>query len=512
MNKLPKISTQTSSKGFSLLICPIFQDSKKKPKLPDSTLSSQWARFEKLGNFEGKPKQVEIVLFQSHQQFDHLAWIGLGLPAKTDENSYELGCWWDQIRQSGAMLYRKMKHLKIAKAALTVDSWKKHSPSKAENEIQAFLEGWSMAGYEFEKHRGKKALEEKRQFSFYPEEIALISSEAKWKSVAMEVNAITEAITVTRDWSNEPSNFGYPEAYAKEAKKLAVKYGLKCKIMNDAEAKKEKMGLYLGVGQGSDRENRMVILEYRPQKPSKSSKHVMFVGKGVTFDSGGISLKPSPKMEEMKHDMTGAATMMGAVILAAKKKVPNRVTTILAFAENMPSGKAIQPGNVLTSRSGKTVEVINTDAEGRLVLADAIDYGHRYKPDVIVDAATLTGAVGIALGKHCTALMTNHSGVGELFEEIGYRNWERFWQLPTFSDYEKDIQSPVADLRNSTNDRLAGTITAGMFLKQFIQEGVKWAHLDIAFTSYDRGTVPYFPRNGATGAVVRSLAEFAEKF
>ncbi len=511
MNILPKISVLAARTRTDLFIIPIFQDRKKKPILP-SGQGGEWVK--KLVQsecFTGDVKQIKLLRFGKLGNCEHTILVGLGAPPKGDQKSYEFNAWIDSVRRSGAVLYRWMKQEKLHKGLIDLDEFLKSLGKGSDRVAHTFFEGWTLAGYTFLRHKGGGQKKAKKTENF---EIFLKTQKTAWKNGAADLNAISEAVTITRDWSNEPSNFGTPVYYANEAKKLAKKLGLKCKILTEADARREKMGLFLGVGQGSDNENRLVVLEYHPRivAKSKKPKHVMLVGKGVTFDSGGISIKPSLKMEEMKHDMTGAATMMGAIALASRRKISNRVTAILAFAENMPSGNSIQPGNVLKSRSGKTVEVINTDAEGRLVLADAIDYAHKFNPDIIIDTATLTGAVGVALGRHCSALMTNDTSLGLLIESIGYENWERFWQLPIFPDYANDIKSQVADIRNSTNDRMAGTITAGMFLKEFIRDGVKWAHMDIAYTSFGVSHIPYYPKTGATGANVRSLARLAERY
>ncbi len=320
---------------------------------------------------------------------------------------------------------------------------------------------------------------------------------------------MANAVNVTRHWSNEPSNFGTPVFYAEEATRLAKEVGLKIRVLDEKECAKENMRLFLGVGQGSERESRVVILEHVPRrKGTKRPRKIALVGKGVTFDSGGISIKPSSFMENMKHDMTGAASVMGAMLLAARWEVSQHVIGLMAFTENMPDGHAIQPGNILTARNGKTVEIINTDAEGRLVLADALDYVQELKPDVVIDLATLTGAVGVALGKICSGLMGNDDGLIESLRKAGDRAGEKLWQLPLFDEYLEDIKSEVADLKNSVNDSSGGTIRGAMFLKQFIRKGVAWAHLDIAGVAYNVSHLPYFPKRGASGSMVRTLGQY----
>ena len=282
--------------------------------------------------------------------------------------------------------------------------------------------------------------------------------------------------------------------------------------MDEAECKKEKMDLFLSVSHGSDREARVVILEYTPKTGAKSAKTVALVGKGVTFDSGGISLKPSMRMEDMKHDMTGAATIVGSTFLAARLGSKNKLVTIVAFTENMPNGRATQPGNVIKSRSGKTVEIINTDAEGRLVLADALDLAQDYKPDVVVNAATLTGACSIALGKLCSALFSNNEKLTFQLQKAASKTEEALWELPMWDEYFEDLRSPYADMANSANDSYGGTIRGAVFMKQFIREGTKWAHIDLANRAYDQGFLPYNPRKGATGTYVRTFAEFVMEY
>jgi leucyl aminopeptidase len=272
------------------------------------------------------------------------------------------------------------------------------------------------------------------------------------------------------------------------------------------------MELFLCVGAGSDRESKVVIMEYTPKTGAKSANHVSLVGKGVTFDSGGISLKPGMRMEDMKHDMTGSATMVGATLMAARLGSKNKITTILVFAENMPSGKATQPGNIIKARNGKTVEIINTDAEGRLVLGDALDLAHDYEPDVIVDTATLTGACSVALGKLASALFTNDDKVSKALMKSTEATEEALWQLPLWDEYFEDIKSNYADMMNSANDSNGGTIRGAIFLKQFIKPGMKWAHIDLANRAYDQGYLPYNPRKGSSGVYVRTFAHFAMNY
>ncbi len=495
----------TSIPKLDVEIIPVFQNSAKKIHWPKGTMPEALKAAVDRNTFTGAAKELEWV---QRSNGKGALYVGLGSPKGLTGDAYAFNEWIDQVRQSGAMVYLWQKRTRLAVSATQVKDWESssHGSPVIDRVIRAFLEGMALTAYEFDRYKSKAPKKPILSMKLH-----LVGNLAHWAPVVKDLHDVTEAITVTREWSNEPSNIGTPEFFAKSAVVFAKKFGLRAKVLTEADAKREKMGLFLGVGQGSDRDNRLVVLEYLP-KSKRKGKTVALVGKGVTFDSGGISIKPAGGMEHMKHDMTGAATMFGAILLASRRKVKNHIVAVLAFAENMPSGSAIQPGNILQSRSGKTVEIINTDAEGRLVLADAIDYVHKWKPDVIVDAATLTGACGIALGKQCSALISNDDEVSNQLQKIAFENWERLWRLPAFPEYLDDMKSTVADLKNANDSRMAGTITAAMFLKEFVKKGVPWAHLDIAYTAYDMAQVPYYPKSGASGANVRTLAQFAGEF
>jgi leucyl aminopeptidase len=258
----------------------------------------------------------------------------------------------------------------------------------------------------------------------------------------------------------------------------------------------------------------MVVVEYNPKpvKGAPAPKTLAFVGKGITFDTGGISLKPGARMEEMKHDMTGAATVFGAVLLASRLKVPNRVVGIMAFAENMPDGNAIVPGTVVTGRAGKSVEINNTDAEGRLVLADALDYAHDFKPDAIVNLATLTGAIGVSLGKYFSGLFANDDGLVRALKDACASQGEKLWEMPATDEYFDDLKTDSADMRNVAPDSYGGAIRAAVFLKQFIKPKQAWAHLDIATLANGVTYLSYIPKRGASGLFVRTLARLAADY
>jgi leucyl aminopeptidase len=311
--------------------------------------------------------------------------------------------------------------------------------------------------------------------------------------------AIANAMRLQRDLANLPANVCTPTYLAEQARALAKRSpALKVTVLDEAALRREKMGCFLAVAQGSDEPAKFIIIEYRH---SKSAPTVALVGKGITFDTGGISLKDPGAMDEMKFDMSGAAAVMAVLGLAAELRLPLNVVGLLAASENMPNGHAIKPGDIVTSAAGLTVEILNTDAEGRLVLCDALTYARRFKPAAVVDIATLTGACVIALGAHHTGVMANDDALARELIAAGARADDRDWQLPVTEEYSEQLKSNFADFAN-IGGREAGAITAAAYLAKFTQ-GMKWAHLDIAGTAYLGGA-----HKGSTGRPTPLLADF----
>ena len=312
--------------------------------------------------------------------------------------------------------------------------------------------------------------------------------------------AIAKGIKLTRDLGNYPSNICTPNYLAEQAIKLAKnRTSLTVNVLEESDMQKLGMGYLLSVSQGSSEPAKLITLEYRAGK--KSQKPVVIIGKGVTFDTGGISIKPSQAMDEMKYDMCGAASVMGTMAAVTELKLPINVVGIIPATENMPSGDATNPGDIFTSMSGQTVEVLNTDAEGRLILCDAITYSKKYNPEVVIDIATLTGACVIALGKHATGLLSNHNPLARELINAGEESGDRVWQLPLWDEYQQQLNSPFADIAN-IGGREAGTITAACFLSRFAEK-LQWAHLDIAGTAWLSGS-----KKGATGRPVSLLMQY----
>ncbi|MEC9206012.1 MAG: leucyl aminopeptidase [Pseudomonadota bacterium] len=311
--------------------------------------------------------------------------------------------------------------------------------------------------------------------------------------------SISNGINKAKDLGNMPPNICTPTFLSNEAKKLKkINKTIKIDIFDEKKMKALKMGSFLSVSKGSKEPAKLITIKYLP---IKNKAPIVLVGKGITFDTGGISIKPSAAMDEMKFDMSGAASVIGTLQACAEMKIKTNVIGILACAENMPGSNASRPGDVVTSMSGLTVEILNTDAEGRLVLCDALTYAKKFKPKYMIDMATLTGACAVALGKYPSGLFTNNQKLADLIKKSGDRTGDRVWQLPLYDDYFDEIKTNFADIQN-IGGRYGGAITAAAFLAKFT-EGIKWAHLDIAGTAWDTGKI-----KGSTGRPVNLLTDF----
>ena len=373
--------------------------------------------------------------------------------------------------------------------------------------------GARLGSYRFDKYKTKKI---KCHQPKLKDVKILTASSARAKALYEPQDKIADGVFLTRDLVSEPANILYPESFAKQAKAL-TKLGVKVEVLTKAKMEKLGMGALLGVAQGSERPPCMVVMQWdgKPKrkgaKPSKADAPVAFVGKGVTFDSGGISIKPAGGMEDMKWDMGGAGVVTGLMKALAGRKAKVNAVGVIGLVENMPSGSAQRPGDIVTSMSGQTIEVLNTDAEGRLVLADALYYTNdRFKPHTIVDLATLTGAILVALGDQYAGLFTNNDDLGKDLICAGQAVDEKVWMMPMGPGYDKMINSSTADMQN-IGGRYGGSITAAQFLKRFVGD-TKWAHLDIAGMTWSKSGKAIAPKGG-TGFGVRLLDRFvSDKF
>src|SRR5947208_8471311 len=332
--------------------------------------------------------------------------------------------------------------------------------------------------------------------------------QARAQKTMNEASIIRESQNFTRELVNEPSNRMTPTMLAEHARKMADEVGLKCEVYGADKIKSLKMGAFWGVAQGSDEPPALIVLRYEP--PNAPASPVLgLVGKGITFDTGGISIKPADGMEKMKYDMAGGAAMLGAMRAIALLKPKVKVTMIVCATENMPSGKAQKPGDIQTAMSGKTIEIINTDAEGRLVLADGLHYARTLGCTHLIDAATLTGAVVVALGGVNAGVFANDEDIYQHFARGLQKSGEKFWRLPLDADYMEQIRSNIADIMN-TGGRYGGAITAAMFLKEFVGD-TPWIHLDIAGTAWMDDNKSWIAK-GPSGVAVRSLVEFVRSY
>jgi leucyl aminopeptidase len=311
------------------------------------------------------------------------------------------------------------------------------------------------------------------------------------------------AANVARELQTQPGNVATPSFLAERAREIGERLGMRVTVLDREAIREEGMHALLAVAQGTQEEPRFIVMEH--QGGDNGVAPIVLVGKGVTFDSGGISIKPAERMEDMKYDMSGAAAVIGAMQGIAELKLRQNVIALVPATENLPSGTALKPGDVIRSHLGKTIEIVNTDAEGRLILADALSYAQRYEPAAIVDCATLTGACVIALGHHAIAIMGNNGTLIDQVRAAGQRTGERCWPLPLWDEYREQIDSGIADIKNS-GGRPAGSITAGWFLKEFVGD-VPWTHLDIAGTAYRDEAAPYL-RKGAAGVPTRLLIDW----
>ncbi|MBF0182935.1 MAG: leucyl aminopeptidase [Magnetococcales bacterium] len=375
--------------------------------------------------------------------------------------------------------------------------------------LEALAEGAWLADYRFEQYKSKESKKEEANNTPFKQMLCGTAGErqAQEKKRLAEVEAITRGVALARDLANQPGNILNPEALALQARQLSERLSaIKTTVYSEKMLARKGMQGILAVGGGSQSLPRLIIMEYRK---GGDRPVLAVVGKGITFDSGGISLKPGEGMGDMKFDMCGAAAVFGLLQTAAELEWPINLVGIVPAAENLPSGTAQRPGDVIRMANGLFVEVLNTDAEGRLILADALHHAASYKPAAIIDLATLTGACAVALGSHASGLMGNDNSLLRQLEKAGDASGDRVWRLPMFSEYQEQIKSTVADIKN-IGGRVGGAITAGCFLSRFVDEKQAWAHIDIAGTAYDlNSSRPHFPK-GAAGVGVRLLSRFIQ--
>ncbi|MCF6154031.1 MAG: leucyl aminopeptidase [Candidatus Brocadia sp.] len=410
----------------------------------------------------------------------------------------------DKIRQAGGTAASTIRDMGIGEGTSVMDPI--DIPLPLSEWYQAYSEGALLALYRYQKYKTVPP-EELRELKALT---LLLSGKEELRPAREAVQyaqIIADAVCFTRDLINTPSQDKTPVVLADTAKKLSRESGIRCKILSLPELKKLGMGGLLGVAQGSAQPPKFIILEYNAH--AKNQDTVVFVGKGITFDSGGICLKQAKDMDLMKSDMSGGAAVMGAMKAISGMKFPLHVVGLIPCAENMPSGSAIKPGDIIKFYSGKTAEVANTDAEGRLILADALAYAEKYKPGAVIDLATLTGSCVVALGTVVTGMLGNNEELKRRVKIAGEKSWERVWELPLWEEYQEQIKSDIADIKN-VGGPYAGAITAACFLSKFTEK-YPWVHLDIAGTSWCEKNSAY-TQKGASGVGVRLLVQLVQSW
>jgi leucyl aminopeptidase len=439
------------------------------------------------GDFSGKEGETALVYAPDGMASPRLLLVGLG-----EHTSFTL----DTLRRTSATVAKRARTLKLNDAAFALPVSQGSAARVAAAEAAA--EGAALGLYRFDRYKtNAESSHELETFTLVHDDEAEISAGAE---IGVKLAA---AALLARDLANEPSNSATPEYLAGKAREIAERYGMKATILDRAGIEAEGMTGLATVGRSAANEPRFIALEYHGGEDGDSP--IVLVGKAVTFDSGGISIKSAAGMEDMKYDMSGGAAVLGVMEAVGSLDLPLNVVALVPATENLPGGNAFKPGDVLELHSGKTVEIVTTDAEGRLILADALSYARRYEPAAAVDCATLTGACYVALGDHASGLMGNDEALISEIQTAGEASGERAWHLPLFKEYTEQIKGNTADLKNS-GGRYGGALTAGAFLKEFAD--YPWAHLDIAGTAYyGKQQNSYTPR-GASGAPARLLVEF----
>ena len=444
------------------------------------------SRIVKRGDISGKPGSSLLLPDVAGISADRVLLIGIGKPGALTAADYL-----KVVRTCGQSLNSHGIKNAIS-TLLDVDIGQRDLAWR----MQAHAEAVAKPAYRFSEHKSKPAKAGLSRLSFWTGD----DDQAAARSALVRARAAVNGIKLTRDLANRPGNVCTPSHLAESALGLAEQFSsLKTNVIEEAEMEEMGMGSLLSVSRGSRQPAKLITIEYAGGTDGEAP--IVLVGKGVTFDSGGISIKPGPGMDEMKYDMCGAATVLGVMSAVAEMKAPINVVGIVPATENLPDGNASKPGDIVTSMSGQTIEILNTDAEGRLILCDALTYADRYSPGVVIDIATLTGACIVALGSHASGLMSNDDALADELLAAGERVGDRAWRLPLWDEYQTQIDSPFADMAN-VGGRPAGTVTAACFLSRFTKD-YRWAHLDIAGTAWTSGK-----NKSASGRPVGLLLEY----
>ncbi|MET1078899.1 MAG: leucyl aminopeptidase [Pseudomonas sp.] len=454
----------------------------------DSASDGALSTLLKRGDLAGKVGQTLLIHSPAKLKAERLLLVGVGKDSELSDR---------QLRKTAGAVLAVLKTLGGGDAVLALDDLQVKGRDRYAK-TRLLVETLADLQYQFDRFKSEKAP------TTALKKITLLTDKASLAEVeraTVQAQAIAAGMAFTRDLGNLPPNLCHPSFLADQARELGKAHkNLKVEILDEKQLKTLGMGAFLAVGQGSEQPPRLIVMQYQGAK--KSEQPFALVGKGITFDTGGISIKPAAGMDEMKYDMCGAASVFGTLRAVLEMQLPINLVCLLACAENMPSGGATRPGDIVTTLSGQTVEILNTDAEGRLVLCDTLTYAERFKPQAVIDIATLTGACIVALGSHTSGLMGNNDDLVQQLLDAGRSADDRAWQLPLFDEYQEQLDSPFADIANIGGPK-AGTITAGCFLSRFTKQ-YPWAHLDVAGTAWISGG----KEKGATGRPVPLLTQF----
>jgi len=480
---LKKVKTET-------LAIPVCED---KNIHDDKIISSLITRAKKLEEFKGDSGEEVIFYSLPEIKANRIILMGLGKLEKLNAES---------LRAFAGKAVKKCINMKLPEVLIVLPSAKKIK-MEMPLPLEAIIEGACLGNHLFDKYK-----EEKKHVSLEKIDFLVTSDVAKsFGSILKSISTICEGTIFARDLINTPSNDKKPEQFTKIIADIAKKENLKVKIFDEKELKSKKFEALLAAAAGSQSKPRMIVLEHNPEDAKKT---IVLVGKGVTFDSGGINLKPTGSLEEMKSDMSGAAAVAATLIALAKLKHKIRVVGVIPVVENMPSGDASRPGDIVRSYSGKTVEILNTDAEGRLILIDAISYAvKKYKPETLIDIATLTGSCVVALGEKIAGVFSSDDELAQSIIRSGEKTYERCWHMPMPDDYKEELKSDFADIKNIGSSRWGGAITGALFLSEFVGD-TRWAHIDIAGPSYMKKGNAYCGVGG-TGFGVRLFCDLLKK-
>jgi leucyl aminopeptidase len=482
------VSTQNPLEISSgVLILPLFSGEERSGALAqlDKSLDGLLSDLIENDGFKAKTGENRLV-YTPNSQSKRLLLLGLGEKSKFSTHA---------LRKAAGKSVKALKTLKKTEFAFVL-------PDVIEGEAQAVSEGLILSSHSFDDFKSGE------KFKF--ETVTLVTSKGEAAQAEAErAELICKANLKARYLVNLPSNLKSPEYLARQAEEIAQENGFKITVWDESKILEERMGALYGVGMGSDNKPRFIVIEYAPEG-TENDAPIALVGKGMTFDSGGYSIKPAASMEDMKDDMAGAALVLGVMSAVKPLGIKKRILGIIASAENMVSSNAQRPGDIVTARNGKTIEVLNTDAEGRLILADALSWACEQNPAQVINFATLTGAIVMALGQEGAGLFSNNDELSSEIEKSGLTSNEKLWRFPLWEDYDEKMKGTVSDLKNISGERGAGSIVAAVFLREFVTENTPWAHLDIAGVSLVRSEKHHTER-GATGFGVRLMLDYLSR-